>query len=135
VKYKERDELVAGLRELADFIENNGIGLPITYRMTYTAYVNQYDRDSGNVDEQATKAELQRIAKILGDCQKDYGSYDFTLSKKFGRLVAMKFSGNREAVCEMKIVGYKEVEEREYVVVGKKQEPIYETICKPLLED
>jgi len=136
LKYKECEELVAGLRELADFLENKGVGLPITYRMTYNAYVNKYREDEvGEVDEKATKEELRRIAKILGDCEKRYGSYDFTLTKKFGKYVQMLFNGSREAVCEMKIVGYKEVEEREYVVVGRKQEPVYETICKPLLED
>jgi hypothetical protein len=134
LKYKEREELVAGLRELADFIENNGIGLPNTYRMTYTAYVNQYGKN-GEVDEQATKKELQRIARILGDCDKQYGSYDFTLTKSFGRMVQMKFSGNREAVCELKIVGYKEVDKHEYIKIGTEQQPVYETICKPLLED
>lgn len=100
MKYKERDELVAGLRELADFVEKHGVEIPATLRVS-SSYNFLYDDMHGTAKEKA-----RTIARVLargGKATKDFqGSY-LELSRKFGP-IKVEFNVNREVVCEKRVV-------------------------------
>jgi hypothetical protein len=109
MRYKDRDKLVASLREAADFIEEKGIELPIgTYdiNLGITTYLFG--------DNFENRLKLRQIAKVLGRSKKNYVGDYFDISRKFGSFY-LKFSAKREAVCEAKVVGKKVIPAREAV--------------------
>ena len=108
MKYKDRDELVAGLRELADFVEAHGLEIPSEMRVQST-YNFLYDDHNGRTGRE--KARI--IAKILargGRAEKNFqGSY-LELVRRFGP-IKVEFNVNREQVCVKRVVETVEVPE------------------------
>lgn len=105
MRYRDRDKLVASLREAADFIEQNGLKLPISdYDIDVRLTTYLYD----SPELGTAKEQLRKIAKVLGKSEKDYSGSYFNLKKIFG-CFALEFTANREAVCTKKVVGMKTV--------------------------
>jgi hypothetical protein len=118
MKYKERDRLVAELRELADFIEERGLMLPNTYHspeinlyLTDTDYVRNAETDSYEsvLNEPKTKQNLKRTLDALGSCEKEYTDERIAIEKKFecsGR-VMIRATVDRSLACKRVVVGQK----------------------------
>jgi hypothetical protein len=108
MKYKERDELVASLRELADFIETDGIALP-RILIYARGYANVYNHDADwTVNSDKTKARMRKIAIAMAPVKKDYVGESFNLKRRFGT-IRVEVSASRGAVCVAKVIGKKEV--------------------------
>lgn len=132
MKYKERDELVSSLRELADFIEDDGIVLP-TLNVYVSGYGSVYDRrPPWNLRADKTKALMRRIAIAMSPCEKDYSGGSFELKRRFGEKVRVAITAPRDTVCVKKVVGKKVVPKfRKY---GTEEVDDVEWICgDPLL--
>lgn len=108
MKYKDRDELVQGLRDMADFIEARGLELPINHpNMKLTTWL--YD-DYGQDRKLTAKQKARRVAKKLGKAEKVFSNNYLDIRRDFGP-VCLEFTVNREKVCERKVVGVKQIEE------------------------
>jgi hypothetical protein len=102
VKYKDRDKLVADLREFADFIERRGLDLPLDG-------VSEYNRmvliQRFYVESEA-KDKMIRAAKNVGSAEKKYRLGDLELRKYMtNRLVELRFETAQENVCTKRVVG------------------------------
>lgn len=106
MKYKHRDELVEGLRSLADFIEERGLELPIdspSVELSEWLYDDYYGRK-----KRTARDKIRHVAKIIGRAEKSF-DYRFDLTRKFGPFVSLEFSVSRETVCERRVIGKKTV--------------------------
>lgn len=133
MKYKERDELVSSLRELADFVEKKGLDLPFL-SVTATAHITDYDQNFATVEGKA-KRLMANAARALAPCTKDYSTYYLQLTKKFGD-VKVEVTTYRDKVCKKVPTGeVKLVAETKYVETGNMiQEEQFEWVCdEPLL--
>jgi hypothetical protein len=133
MKYSERDDLVAGLRELADYLEtSDGVKLP---QMNFygSTWIYKYGTDEdGNTDysktdDFLTRQEMRKLAKALAPCEKDYSNHSFNLKRKFGKYVSVTLNTSRENVCERKVVGTKEIEAQ---IIPARTEEIVEWECR-----
>jgi hypothetical protein len=134
VKYSEQRQVVEDLRALADFYEQpRSIALPrpTLYFGGYVGVGAKWNSEAKEYeyDVEGTQAEMAKMARALGTCEKDYNDYELKLTKKFGS-AKIVVSANRNAVCERKLVGVETVEAR---FVKAHTKPIYEYDCKPSL--
>jgi len=121
VKYKDRDELVEGLRAFADFIEERGLELPIqSPKMKLTEIL--YGENA--------KEKIQNVARKIGRAEKNWGSYYFDLRKEFGP-VTLEFSVQKEQVCQKRVVGFKDVPE--YISPARREEVVEWTCVDSIL--
>lgn len=134
MKYKQRDELVAGLRDLADFLESDrGIQLPLVYPRVE---LGQYFYESTEERKDGCKKKMIAAAKALGSSEKQYLGSSFALKKMFGERVHIRFSTEREAVCTKRVVGTKQVQKSRYVDIPGEfdtQEVVEWDCTEPLL--
>ncbi len=117
-------EFADGLRAIADWYEKNP-HIPIPRHPS----INNYSVN--------TKGEAAAILRALGQCEKEYDENMFTLSHKFGPIVA-RFVFYRESVCVKKVVGTREIAEtvlpaREETIIPAHKEEIFEWECLPIL--
>ena len=129
MKYAQRDALVSGLRELADFIEARGVELPISYPdFSMNHYV--YPEYSGGEEVQGSALKkIASAAKAMAPCEKTYGEHYFKIIKKFG-IVNLGFSTSRGGICTSRVVGQKEIPEQ---IIPARTEDILEWDCAPSL--
>jgi hypothetical protein len=128
MKYKERDALVEGLRELADFIEAKGLELPhIDARAV--SWVYGYSPKTYQDDPERAKRDMRKAAKTLGKAEKNHTGNWFELKRRFGP-VLLEINTNRQNICERKVVGTREIEEK---VIPARTEEIVEWECYDLL--
>lgn len=114
-------ELIAGLREFADFLESHP---QFTYALQHTRFLMPVDGD-----------ELAPLVSQMGGQREKGVSGDyFGVSRFFGGIELYVYAP-REAVCERRQVGTRTVEKP--VVVGTEtvEEPVYEWNCKPVLRE
>jgi hypothetical protein len=135
VKYSDRDNLVAGLRELADWIEENGHRLPVR-EIEFKADTWVFDdwKDYNNPDKylRPAREKMQQIARVLGRADKELMSDWFSLKKKFGDFVMLEFTSNRKVVCRKVVKGTRTIPEQ---VIPEHEEEIVEWECNdPLLK-
>lgn len=130
MKYRDRDELVEGLRDLADFIEEKGIELPIRYpQQTFRTFVYPDYTDQGTLINGTAAKALAKAAKLLAPCKKIYGEYYFDVIRRFGP-ITVEFTASRDSVCTAKVVGQKHTPQR---VIPAKTEDVIEWECAPSL--
>ena len=123
LKYSDRDNLVAGLREAADFIEARGLELPIEMYSPFSFGAYFYG------EEEAVKAKLKRAAKGMGSAEKDYSGSFFKLVKKFGSgTVVLKFEAPREKVCVKRVVSTRTIPRRIFVEVPNETEEVEDKV-------
>ena len=131
MRYKDRDELVRGLRELADFVETYGHEIPGDLKMN-SAYNFLYD-DYGEGGRTA-KEKARIVAKVLakgGKAEKNFQGNYLELVRKFGPL-KIEFNINRDMVCEKRVV---EVIHHEEKTIPAYDEEVVEWDCiDPLLK-
>ena len=126
---QRRDELVAGLRELADLFERNGgDGLPLPNGVEVNLPVTAYDQH-WKVDVEKTQRALRRASSKLGRGRKEKiydGSY-FTVIKRFGPYVSLSVFANREVVCERRPTGQTILHPAQ--TLPEREEVVYEWVC------
>lgn len=116
--FKERDKLVARLRELADFVEARGHLIPgspyhpttLSVTMTHTDYVRDPETNEYGpvIDEAKTKQNLKRTLAALGTCSKDYREDRLVLTKKYSDGTEMvRAAADRSIACKRVVVGQK----------------------------
>jgi len=123
---KARREFIAGLRDLADFFEQNPeIDKPYS-GCTLTLYVSD-------------KKKLAKYARAFGHAEKVVDDYSFRLSKEFGTTgVKVETYSSRQSVCERVKIGeefvptHKIAATEERFVEGHMKD-IYEWKCPSLL--
>lgn len=129
MKYKERDELVADLRELADLIETRGLDLPLEIMYPFSLVQRFYGEEA--------KAKLQRAARALpGLVKKDYRMSDLEIIKEMKNgLIKLRFETNRENVCEKRVVQVKKIPKTMIVTIPGQyeNEEVVEWICSDSL--
>lgn len=115
---KSREKFIAGLRQLADFLEQHP-EVPEPNCQAMTAMIWQDD----------AKAALRKAALALGSTEKKFSDSYVFLSRNFGSLnyQVMAF---RNAVCRRLVVGLREVPEQ---VIPAHQQEIVEWECDPIL--
>ena len=120
--YKEAAEYAAKLRELADFIEKNGVKLPsvsITTTATCWLTVTNYTRDEDGeyttvIKEDETKQNIKKFLDAVGTCKKDYSDDKIVIEKEYktpsvhtyGR-VMIKGTVDRSVACKKVKTGVK----------------------------
>lgn len=127
MRYKDRDDLVASLRGMADFIEEHGIELPLSSDYDMRFDITNYMFSS------ADKPLLRKIARILGSAEKNFTGNYFRLEKKFGRYGTLAFEVSRNIVCDRKVVEviHHEAETRQ---IEAYDEEVVEWVCNdPIL--
>jgi hypothetical protein len=121
-------ELVAGLRGLADFYEQNPeLELP-----------NGFDRLDVWLNKDNAAAAIRRLVKVVGKVEK----INFGNSIAFRTCVAgfvLDFNVQREVVCERVQIGTKTIPERIIAAVAEEivpehEEPVYAWECGSLLK-
>lgn len=110
MKYADRDKLVDSLRELADFVEENGLELPfdtwsIEQRFGDILYDDHELDDKRHI--RTAKEKLKQAVRTLGTVEKVWSNNHLDVRRDFGCLV-LEFSVSRQAVCERVVVGKKE---------------------------
>ena len=129
-------EIVSSLREMADFIAKHGEDLPTpTYGSVGKVTLNVwlYDEEAKEGMTQAARV-LKRGTTFDNPVQKHQSDYSYELSRHFGRYAQLDYNSAREAVCERKVVGTKQVPVTKYTETGEfKEVEIVEWECTPLL--
>lgn len=128
MKYKDRDDLVQGLRDLADFLERpESIALPMDRYSPFRLREFLWNDNS--------KEEMKGIVKILGSCKKNYSSSTLSVTKSFGKTVELEYETTRENVCTRRVVETKQVPKKRYVEIPNEfdTEEVVEWDCDPLL--
>jgi hypothetical protein len=125
MKYAQRDELVEGLLDLANFVQTHGLEIP-AFKIEAGGYVSNYHPKTYEMDDERPKQVLRDIARIPGGWVKDFSGHSFYLTRKFSKSVRLKWWTSREQVCEKKVVGFKDIPE---VVIEARREEIVEWEC------
>lgn len=157
---KRRKDMVLGLRNLANFIENNpDVKLPYSFSeyvyIDNTEHVRNEDvperDDDGNITPYADrytkiahpeldKSEVAAAAKsalrYATKIEKDYSGDNFRLEAHFSDRVQVTWQTARDSVCTKRVVGFETREKAHYerIVDGTEEVEVYEYDCDPLLK-
>lgn len=127
MKYKEQQEYVAGLRELADFIEGH-IEVPLSgeFKITQWVYDSYMTKHPYDVIAGSAKRKLRTATLALGNAEKVWSNLHLDVRRKFSDNVILEFTVARERVCERVVTGTREVDE---IVIAARTEEIVEWQC------
>lgn len=134
MQYNELDrrrELVANLRDMADFIENVE-GVPLPDGIALSVYQGILPFENGMHYGMDTKEGAALLADRIGSFNKAYTDNLITFRKTFGEYASIHWMMYREKVCERVQVGtVRKAAEPEKVIpaVPEHDEPIYEWNC------
>lgn len=135
MKYKTAQNMAAGLRNLADFIEEHGVELPSEYgwsdpdvRLTIYATSNA----------EKAKLAMRRAARAMakqGIVRKEYGETGVVLRQSFGPHVHLNVRSSREAVCTKRVVEIQRVPKQAYVEIPGEfiDKEVVEWDCDPVI--
>lgn len=88
----ERQDMIYGLRELADFLEGNP-EVPVPYDVEVNVWLT-------------TREEMAAVARVGGTWEKIFSFNYFMLKKAFGNgAVSFEVNTNREQVCRKIVTG------------------------------
>jgi hypothetical protein len=128
MKYKEAQELAAGLRELADFVDAHGVELP-TFTLNST-YNFLYDDYNGRTAKEKARICAKTLAKG-GRADKNFEGNYLELSRNFGP-IKVEFNVAREQVCNKRVVEV--IEHPKRVIKAWKEEVVEWDCIDPLLK-
>jgi hypothetical protein len=139
MKYKERDELVRGLRDLADFYDKpSSIIFPNPYvHLSHTIYEGEWNKDYSEYqhNEKAEHDKLSRYVRALGACEKKWNDNNLTVKKVFGKRVSLAFSVDRKVVCKKVVKSTKQVPKKVWVEIPNEYDTVddeVEWVCEDL---
>jgi len=136
MKYSEVERTVNELRELADFIEKNGVKMPHMY-LSNTVHVTLTDTNYGQdengewgstINEDETKQNVKKFLDAVGSCEKDYRDDRLVITKNFTCSDRKMLIGtvDRSIACKKKVVGKKFI--KEHLVPSRFEEEV-EWVC------
>lgn len=132
MKYSQVEAVVRDLREMADFIEKYGVELP---KPVYG--LDRIDFKIHTLDREAmVKAAriLHNGTSVTNPLKKSMNDWSYDLRRKFGDNCLLEVWSTRDAVCDRREVGTKQVPIQVSVATGEtREEKIYEYDCHPLL--
>ena len=135
MRYKDRDALVASLREFADFLDTPaGLELPAVPSVTLSLYLPYYRHKSpyGEIDTKEKKAMVKKLVRLLKPVRKEYSSDSLKILKEFGTL-RLRTEVRRDIVCKAVPTGNKIVHAAHYIPERIEEE--VEWVCTdPLLK-
>lgn len=121
----ERTEIIKGLRELADWLEDTPEAIMTSGSIVISEWA--YNKEG-----------IIALAKTPGTFEKVYEGGYFDLRRHFSGNIRYQMSSPRRVVCEARVVGTRKVEHRDPELVAlvpmiEKDEDIVEWDCIPLL--
>ena len=136
MKYAENERNVNELRELADFLEQNGHKLP-DYWLNATLHVGLTEttyqaNDEGEyetvIKEHETKVNIKKFLDAVGTCEKDYRDDRIRITKSYadGRRDMIVGTADRSVACKRVVKGKKFVKEQ---LIPSKFEEEVEWVC------
>lgn len=132
-----KDEMIAGLRKMADWLENTPVEMPVPASLVGSVYTGAMHDSRGIRHMMDSTIGMALIANAAGDVDKEVNSQLFKLVKDFGGGVKVEWVAYREAVCERVVVGTKIVPaepERVVAAVPERTEEVVEWKCPSLLK-
>ncbi len=99
---EQRAEYAAGLRALATWVETTAFPIP-AHCVRESDWSATVDVPSAWIDDEGFVKRPGSAARLIGgkvDKGTNYGGGDFTLTRRFGGGVVMRYRISREAVCE-----------------------------------
>lgn len=132
-----KDEMVEGLRKMANWLENRAVELPIPCGFTGSVYTGAMHDHRGIRHSMDSTLGMALIANAAGDVDKEVSPQLFKLTKDFGGGVKVEWVAYRESVCEKVVVGTKIVPaepERIIAAVPERVEEVVEWRCPSLLK-
>jgi hypothetical protein len=136
LKYKERDELVADLRELANLVEERGVKLPLEMPYFALRISQRFYEDS---DGLSPREQLAKAARLLpGKVEKKavYDDFEIHWKTKNGKC-ELVFETAQKNVCVKRVTGTEQVPKKVWVEIPGEFETreVYEWECHdPLLK-
>lgn len=119
----KRDELIKGLRELADMFESHP-AFPAPYDIELQIFYNL--RPDGGLGPDITIADVRAAMTLApGNWSKSYSDSYVSYRKDFSEFVAIELTFGRETVCRKVQTGIRHVE-----ATDARDVPIYEWICE-----
>lgn len=121
----ERDDVVKGLRDLAEFLEKHPEA-PTPSSLTVDVFVYN---DLGSPPAESV---LQAVAKTPGGCAKEVTDSFFTIVKSFAGNVDYAVNASRGSVCRRVQVGVKKVKVPDpdvFVPQVEVEQPVYDYEC------
>lgn len=115
--YEGREAHIAGLRAAADFLEAHPEVVVASYGDYFALDIAAYG---------VTRDDLVAAAQASGGWDKEYSDSQFELVRSFGGGVKLSLNADRSEVCELVVVGTREVEEK---VIPAHTENITEWKC------
>lgn len=135
-RFKEVERDVAELRELADFLENNGVRLPdywlnntLSIGLTETNYERGDDGEyETRIDTEGTKQNIKKFLDAVGSCEKDYTDDRIKITKKFRSSDRNMVIGtaDRSIACKKVVKGKKFIKEQ---LIPSRFEEEIEWVC------
>ena len=128
MKYSQRDNLVASLREAADFIEAHGIDLPFDISsVSMGAHIATYDRKTYEKrDPKEMKRDLKQAVRILKPVKKEYYGSTLYIKKQFG-VISLSLTASRDVACKQVKTG--KIILKEAVMIPASMEEEIEWVC------
>lgn len=124
MKYKTRDNLVASLRELADFIEDHGIEMP-ELDVSVRGYVSDYHPKTYRKSTGYPRKMMRNAALAMRKAQKIHDNGTFKLRREFGIIPVVVWT-SREQVCKKIVV--EKIQMPETVIPAYERE-VAEWVC------
>ena len=136
---KKNAQLVAGLRQLCDFIEANGDFEFVTQTTEENPIVvfNWREWYLWRKPAEEKRRLFAELAKILGKSNKVYFDNFLLLRRNFGPFVRFEAVASREVVCERIVTGRKIVRESPEIIIPARPMMEIDEVewnCKPILE-
>jgi hypothetical protein len=121
MEYHTHEEIAAGLRDLADWIEKNP-EVPLPYELAGSSL---------HIYSVKGKEDLAKVARAMGNCEKSTDSQFFRVWRKFGPIL-LEALDYRENVCERIVTSSETIVEMvpdpEFEVPKIEQSRVVETV-------
>lgn len=135
-KYKQVQDDVAKLRELADFLEKNGVAMP-DYWLSHSTHISLTETNYGRgdndewettIDEDGTKRNIKKFLDAVGPCEKDYREDRLQITTTYKHDGSRMFTGmvDRSIACKKVVKGKKFI--KEHLVPSRFEEEV-EWVC------
>lgn len=125
---RARCEFIQGLRDIADFYEQNPTAYYDGMHLTLNMYL--WGREARPI--------LAQTARAFGQCKKSYDENMVTLARAFGQQITLAIVAPRERICRRVVTGEQCLPARmipatNEVHIPARREPLVVWQCDPLL--
>jgi len=124
MRYEDVKNTVTQLREMADFLEKNGVKLPDGLWVSVGEWMNltdtTYEDGETKINEEGTKENIRKFLEAVGECEKDYSDDRIVIIKRFSDGSSMlRGEVDRSVMCKRVVVGQKVIPAREEQTVDE----------------